>query len=94
MPQARPFCCPEPTCEPIYAYNLFAPPVAGESFICFGRMSRPIEFVYDGKRHPNDLNHCDYTPLKGIIRWQETREDWQGVVKVFSRALEKLAARV
>ncbi len=90
--QARPWCCPEPSCTPIYAYNLYAPAVPAESFVCFGRMARPVEFTYDGVKHANDLNHCDYTPLKGIIRWQENEDDWRGVVKTFSRALEKLKA--
>ncbi len=94
MSVARPFCCPEPRCTPIYSYNLYdRPPVTGESFICFGKMDKPVVFTYDGVEHINNLNHCDYTPLKGIIRWQENKEDWEGVVKVFKRALEKLKER-
>ncbi|KKL75357.1 hypothetical protein LCGC14_2055650 [marine sediment metagenome] len=89
--QARPFCCPEPRCTPIFSYNLYGPlPSTGESFICFGQMAEPVKFTYDGVEHVNNLNHCDYTPLKGIIRWQENKEDWEGVVKVFKLALEKL----
>lgn len=89
-PYARPFCCPEPRCTPVYHYNLFSPPLPGESFSCFGRMAEPVEFVYDGKKHANDLNHCDYTPLKGVIRWQENEGDWRALAKMFERALEKL----
>jgi hypothetical protein len=53
-------------------------------------MAEPVEFVYDGKKHANDLNHCDYTPLKGVIRWQENEGDWRALAKMVERALEKL----
>ena len=93
MALARPWCCPEPRCAPLLTHNLYAnPTLPGESWVCFGRMAEPIEFIYDGKKHANDLSHCDYTPLKGVIRWQENEDDWRALAKMFSRALEKLLA--
>ena len=81
----RPWCCPEPSCKPIHNDQVERP---GVSFICFGKMARPVEFTYDGEKHNNDLNHCDYTPLKGVIRWQENPDDWRYIVAQYQRALE------
>ena len=84
----RPWCCPEPSCKPIHNDQVEGEPTPGVSFICFGKMARPVTFIYDGESHDNDLNHCDYTPLKGIIRWQENVDDWRYVVAQYQRALE------
>lgn len=88
----RPWCCPEPRCQPVYNYNVGADPTPGDSFICFGIMSEPVAFTYDGSEHRNDLNHCDYTPLKGVIRWQENVDDWRLAIRFFRNALRKLKA--
>jgi hypothetical protein len=55
-------------------------------------MPRPVAFSYDGSEHQNDLNHCDYTPLKGIIRWQENEDDWLAAERFYGRARQKLQA--
>jgi hypothetical protein len=55
-------------------------------------MAEPVAFSYDGSEHNNDLNHCDYTPLKGVIRWQENEDDWVAVQRFFATALRKLKA--
>ena len=86
----RPWCCPEPRCAPILNDQVQAVPTPGDSFICFGQMPEPVEFSYDGSVHRNDLNHCDYTPLKGVIRWQENPDDWRYVHRIYGRALSKL----
>jgi hypothetical protein len=88
----RPWCCPEPRCTVLYHYNVWSPPQPGESFACFGVMDRAVEFVYDGKRHKNDLNHCDYTPLKGVVRWQDNEDDWIALERMYAMARRKLAA--
>ena len=88
----RPWCCPEPRCQPVYNHQVTTDPTPGDSFICFGMLGRTVEFSYDGAAHANDLSHCDYTPLKGIIRWQENRDDWLAVVRSFRVALRKLQA--
>jgi hypothetical protein len=53
-------------------------------------MERPIKFTYDGNVHVNDLNHCEYTPLKGVIRWQENEDDWVAAQELYGIALRKL----
>lgn len=85
---SRPYCCPEPRCTPIHNHgdgSDLSEPRPGQSFTCLGKMPREIEFTYDGHDHRNDLNRCVYTPLKGILRYQENIEDWrleQVVLKV------------
>ena len=88
----RPWCCPEPRCTPIYQYpwNVVRKVDPGSSFSCFGVMDRAVVFIYDGNEHANDLNHCDYTPLKGVIRWQENRDDWIGLRDMATAALARL----
>ena len=88
----RPWCCPEPRCSPVYNIQVGNLPSPGESYVCFGRMEKPVEFTYDGSPHRNDLNHCDYTPLKGVIRWQENRDDWLAARRFYDIALRKLSA--
>jgi hypothetical protein len=50
----------------------------GESFVCFGK----------------DLRSCHYTPLKGLIAYQENRGDWEAMRAGYWRALAALDARV
>lgn len=50
-------------------------PVLGLSWWCLGRMAEPRTFTYDGVEHTNDLNDCHYSPLKGVIRWEENEDD-------------------
>jgi hypothetical protein len=67
-------------------------PKPGESYLCFGMMGEPVEFTYDGSTHRNDLNSCTYTPLKGLIRFQENEDDWEWCALAYQRALAKLRA--
>ncbi|KKK70175.1 hypothetical protein LCGC14_2926640 [marine sediment metagenome] len=88
----RPWCCPEPRCRLVWNYQVGAAPTPGDSFVCFGEMAEPVAFTYDGSEHVNDLNHCDYTPLKGVIRWQENEDDWVAAQRFYATALRKLKA--
>ncbi len=90
---SRPWCCPEPSCTLLHNDQVEATPTPGVSFICFGRMKREVAFTYDGETHASDLNHCDYTPLKGIIRWQENVADWRYILEQYNRALRTLRGR-
>lgn len=90
----RPWCCPEPTCRPVFqikdsAWDLVAP-LSGESFFCFGMMDRPIVFVYDGNEHKNDVRSCTFTPLKGLISYQENLDDWEWLEWGYHRARTKV----
>lgn len=90
----RPYICPEHSCHPIFQAKEtnwdISKPKSGKSFFCFGKMDKQVEFVYDGVAHKNDLNTCICTPLKGIIRFQENKNDWIWMKKAYERALEKL----
>lgn len=92
---SRPWCCPEPKCTPIFQlkdsdYPDITVPTSGESWFCFGYMDRAVRFSYDGVEHKNDLNSCTYTVLKGVIRFQENEDDWEGLAIAYRRAFEKL----
>lgn len=91
----RPWCCPEPRCSPIHQlkdsdYPNIADPRPGESWSCFGVMDQAITFHYDGVEHTNDLNSCHYSALKGVIRFQENRDDWENLMAAYTRALMRL----
>jgi hypothetical protein len=61
----------------------------GETFVCFGAAPR-VEFVYDGVKHVNDTRSCTYTPLKGVISYQENADDWRALSGGYSRAVTAL----
>jgi len=93
----RPYCCPDPRCEPIHQLiggdkPTLAEPEPGASFVCFGRMPAEVTFTYDGDTHPNDLHSCNYTPLKGLIVWQENANDWAELQRAYADALDALRA--
>lgn len=85
----RPWCCPEPRCTPLHQLanrNDLATPKPGDTFHCFGRMEQPVEFIYDGEQHVNNLNSCSATALKGIIRFQENASDWRMMAGAYGEA--------
>ena len=88
----RPWCCPEPRCQPIHqlANGDLSTPRPGDSFLCFGRMPRGIVFIYDGDRHRNDLRSCSYTPLKGVIANMENLDDWKMLGRAYATAAQKV----
>lgn len=99
VPYPRPRMCPEPRCTPVFQWPAPGslewdagqrddPP--GESWFCFGAMPEVVAFEYDGVQHPNDLRSCTYTPLKGLVAFQENREDWWGMFRAYDKALERL----
>lgn len=49
------------------------------------------EYLHD-RVHTNDLSSCAYTPLKGVIRWQENEDDWTWLRIGYDRALTTLRA--
>ena len=94
----RPWCCPEPRCAPIYQIKdgsaaALDQPQPGQSFSCFGKMTEPVAFEYDGVKHVNELSSCHYTTLKGVMRWQEAREDWMLLAEGYTKALAQLEGR-
>ena len=93
---SRPWLCPEPLhCTPLHNlrdgdYKDIRVPEPGQSFFCAGVMPGDTEFSYDGVQHANDLRSCAYTPLKGLISWQENEADWENLAGFYLRALQKL----
>lgn len=83
----RPWCCPERRCAPLHREGVADPDRPGESWTCFGRMPAPVSFTYAGNEHTNDLNRCVFTPLKGLIRFQENAADWALDVYAIETAL-------
>lgn len=63
-------------------------PSPGSSFLCFGQMAEEVVFVYDGTQHANDLRSCSYTPLKGVVAWQENLDDWLLLRDAYGAAIE------
>lgn len=95
MTVVRPWCCPEPRCTPLHslqgAETPLDQPTPGESFFCFGKAPEVV-FIYDGVEHVNDTRSCAYTPLKGVISWQENADDWRALQNAYQRALRALEA--
>lgn len=89
----RPWCCPEPRCIPVHTLSGSELPLSqaepGETFLCFGAAPK-VEFTYDGVRHANDTRSCTYTPLKGVISYQENADDWRAIAGAYSRAVSAL----
>src|SRR3990167_2364349 len=90
----RPWLCPEPRCTPLHNlldgdYKDIRIAEPGQSFFCAGLMPDDIDFKYDGVEHTNDLRSCAYTPLKGLIAWQENEADWENLGVFYMRALQK-----
>lgn len=95
----RPKLCPCPrTCQPLYNSMVCdsrikdeeADMSQGYSGECVGKMSQEIEFIYGDAPHKNDVNHCVFTPLKGIIRFQENADDLWSAKILISRVLDVL----
>ena len=87
----RPWLCPEPRCTPLLNlrdgdYDDITRPEPGQTWMCWGLMERPVSFIYDGVDHPNNCNACTYTPLKGVLRFQENPNDWEALANRYSRA--------
>ena len=89
----RPWCCPEPRCKPLEQVGEPKRDSPGESWFCLGCMPEPTTFVYDGCSHTNDLNTCVYSPLKGVIRFQENADDWFLMAHAYQRGLWLLAGK-
>jgi len=95
----RPKLCPCPrTCTPLYNSMVCdsrikdeeADMSQGYSGECVGKMTQEVEFVYGGAPHKNDVNRCVFTPLKGIIRFQENADDLWSSLLLLSHALDLL----
>jgi hypothetical protein len=88
----RPKFCYDKSCKVVYSsYNLedFD---KGYSFFCFGKLKRGHLFHEEGREaiHENNLSHCYYTPLKGMIRFFVNEQDLWGEVNAKLAVLNRL----
>src|SRR3990167_2362208 len=94
--KSRPRLCPcFRTCEPIWNG------LAGDDRIiegdlsegysgdCIGQ-SEPTSYIVGGQEHRNELNHCIFTPLKGIIRYQICLLDVEAMMQMCQAVLAQL----
>jgi hypothetical protein len=95
--KSRPPLCPcANSCQPVY--NTLADDDRmktgdlneGYSGDCIGCGDKSV-FVVGGQTHTNDMNHCVFTPLKGVIRFQVNREDVYGMLHMAQSVLHDLA---
>lgn len=87
----KPRCCPDPDCNILF-FTRHNPNDVGDSFDCYGKI---IEFSFDwkGNEHTNDISHCTYTPLKGMIRYFENADDQTLMIARQFRLLAMLGFR-
>ena len=81
----RPPFCYDKECEVIYSTYKDEDFDKGFSFFCFGKLKEAHIFKEKKVEHVNDLSHCYYTPLKGMIRFFVNTED------LWKEATSKLA---
>ncbi len=62
----------------------------GISFFCFGKLKASHKFKEKETVHENNISHCYYTPLKGMIRFFMNTDDLWGEIQAKIRVLNKL----
>ena len=95
--RTRPPLCPcSKTCTPLVnALALDDRMTAGDlnegySGDCIGKMAEGITYIVGGQEHPNDLNHCIFTPLKGIVRFMINQGDIEALRMMCESVLAKI----
>ena len=71
----RPRLCPELECTPLRNMIDEDYLLRGGSGDCVGILKEPVVFTYKGTVHDNNMSHCIFTPLKGMIRFQVNSQD-------------------
>lgn len=95
--QTRPILCPcSQSCQPLYNSLADDDRVKvgdlneGYSGDCIGKGDQSV-YVVGGQTHTNDMNHCVFTPLKGVIRFQINRDDVAGMLHMATAVLHDTA---
>ena len=86
----RPKFCFDQTCEIIYSTFNEEQYIEGFSFFCFGKLKQTHIFKEKEVVHDNNLSHCYYTPLKGMIRFFVNQEDLWGEANAKLAVLNRL----
>jgi hypothetical protein len=94
--RSRPALCPCPnSCMPIYNGLAFDERVKtgdlneGYSGDCIGKGDESV-YIVGGETHTNDMNHCVFTPLKGIVRFQINEGDVDAMLQMCQAVLHAL----
>ncbi len=57
----------------------------GCSHLCFGILEKEHRFIEKQTTHINNISKCEYTPLKGMIRWFTVFDDlWLEVLGIMT----------
>ena len=86
----RPRICPDLKCEVIWSDFLPAFIEQGYSFCCVGRLDKPHEFVWREVTHRNEFCLCQYSPMKGMIKFLMDRTDIEHQIAVLHMALKTM----
>ena len=94
--RTRPQLCPCPrSCKPIYNALAFDERIEtgdlseGYSGDCIGQ-TVAREYIVNGNLHTNDLNHCLFTPLKGIVQFQVCKDDLESMLTMLRAVLAEI----
>ena len=87
---SRPKFCYDESCEILLSTFDEKSYHDGVSFFCFGKLKERRVFKEKDTVHENDISHCYYTPLKGMIRFFMNVEDLWGEANAWLRVLNKL----
>lgn len=97
--KSRPPLCPcATTCTPIWNGLAFDDRLKtgdlneGYSGDCIGQ-SIPLTYIVGGQEHVNDMNHCIFTPLKGVLRFQINKDDVSAMLHMCNSVLAELEPR-
>jgi hypothetical protein len=61
----------------------------GYSGDCIGK-SVALRYVVGGHEHINDMNHCIFTPLKGVLRFQINLDDVSAMLHMSQSVIAEL----
>jgi len=88
----RPPFCPDHGCTPLIRpltdhdnHDLADP---GFALFCFGRLGVPVDWTFDGVEHHETLSQCQYSPLKGNVRWLDNLADWEALAATYRIAAD------
>lgn len=84
-----PFCY-DKDCKVIYTTYNAENFKKGYSFFCYGKLKTPHTFIERQAKHVNDISHCYYTPLKGMIRFFVCIGDLWGEINAKLVVMNKL----
>lgn len=89
----RPKLCPEKNCKPVWNKLDDEWWIKGGSGACVGILKDPVKFVYKEIVHVNDYCWCEFTPLKGVVKFMKNFDDAWGDFLMLTTIMDKLRPR-